>query len=263
VDRRTLFVAMDDIVDAIDTHHQEESQFYLDTETGEVVLWMDPVFTGEEPGFDPEDRRFAKIPRSDRGEDHRAMAAFAAGLADDPDVRAALERALVGRGPFAAFRQVLAPHPDLKSAWERDERDRRVAQAVAWLHELGIEPQFELRPLPEPRPVGGARPRDDEARVGLFDLLLLGAPGGKPELLDGRVQRRVVAATPEQARKLFVRVARELCEHHGLGWRRRFVEDRDDYEIERCRMSVRGRAVELSVAVAPAVWQLFSPSSGS
>jgi hypothetical protein len=257
VDRRTLFVAMDDIADAIDTH-QEETQFYLDTETGEVVLWMDPEYTDQDPGFQPEDPRFAEIPHSDSHEDHRAMAAFAATLDDDPDVRAELERALAGKGPFAAFRQVLASHPDLKSAWERPKRDRRVAEAVAWLHGLGIEPQFELRPLPEPRPVGSPQPRDDEPRVGLFDLLLLGAPGGKTELLDGRVQRRFLAATPEQARKLFVRVARELCEHHGLGWRRRFVEDRDDYEVDRCRVSVRGRGVELSVAVAPAVWQLFS-----
>jgi hypothetical protein len=258
---RQLYVVMDEILDAIDSGGDESPRFFLDLQSGQIELWVDPLLTGEEPEFDPDDRdRYAEIPRATSRDGYRAMEDFIAGL-DEVDVQTELRRAIAGKGAFRRFRELLSGYPDLQARWEAEKRQRLLTEALAWFEELGIEPQYEMRPIAAPTPAGRPTSEPGRPQVGLFDLLLL---GGKSELIEGRVRRVFTARNPEQARKVFARVARELTEHHGLAWRKRLVEGRDSFEIERCHLAVVGRMVELAVEVQRPVWDAFAnPGPGS
>ncbi len=148
--------------------------------------------------------------------------------------------------------------PDYHGLAETARRERLVTEAITWLAGLGIEPQFELRPTTPSRPFGRPESDEGEEEIGLYDLLLLGAPGGKTELIRGRVLRRFVAADPGQARRVFARVARQLAEQHGLAWRRSLVEGSDRFELSRCVLEVAGRQVELTIEMPPTVWDAFT-----
>jgi hypothetical protein len=129
----------------------------------------------------------------------------------------------------------------------------RLRQAVAWLAGLGIEAQYQLRAS---RPRRGARP--GEAQVGLVDLLLLGGGDAHAGIVEGRVRRILVADGPERAAKVFARVARELAESCGVRWRPGLVDGKTSYEIDRFRLAVSGRRVELEVQVPPALREIFA-----
>jgi len=124
--------------------------------------------------------------------------------------------------------------------------------------ELGIEPEYEPRPTAhESGPIADTRPGTTPS-IGLVEMLLLGAPDGKTELLEGRVHRMFVAADRAQARAVFARLARELAEQHGLAWRKRFIADTDRFTVERFELTTTDRSVDLSVAVPRSLWDVFS-----
>ena len=153
-------------------------------------------------------------------------------------------------------------YPDLRGQWEAADWAARAREVEVWLEGLGIRAIY-ARPQtarPEPAPQGGAR----GAVPGLLDLLLLGAPEGKTELLDGKVRREIPARDPSHARAMFKTLARELAEVHGIGWRKRLVEGKSTYEVGRYRLiEIRDR-VELEVAVPPELWRAFRwPPSGA
>jgi hypothetical protein len=253
---RSLYVNMDEILDAMDSSG-ETPKFFLDLETGQIELWMDPLEVGEEPGFDPDDTRYAEIPQQVTRDEYAAMEAFVAAI-DEEDVQRTLRAALTGRGAFGRFREGLSRYPDLRARWDAEKRERILEDALDWLHGLGIEPQYELRPLPVQSAVGQPHSEPGQARIGLFDLLLLGGLKGTTELDEGRVSRVYLAAGAAQARKVFARLARELAEHHGIGWRKRLIEGQDSFSVERCHLSVVGRMVDLQVDVPQAIWDAFA-----
>jgi hypothetical protein len=137
----------------------------------------------------------------------------------------------------------------------RARRQRLLEEALAWLARIGIEPQYELRAPTRPP----TRKRKVRQSVGFLDLLLLGTPPGPTERRDGRVERRLIAPSREQARETFATVARDLCTHHGRRWRARTIENRDRYELDRFTVRISDREVVLSVAVPAAIWELFHP----
>lgn len=253
---RKLRVDMEEILDAVDSHGDAPRAF-LNVETGEIELYFDSLYYDVEESFDPMDGPWEEIPRVEAREEYRAMEEFADGL-DESDVQTELGIALAGKGAFHRFRMALSRHPDLQSRWEESKRQRHLNLARQWLGELGIEPAYGLRRLPaeSARPTGPSR--SSAKRPGLMDLLLLGAPDGKTELLDGRVHRVFLARSPGEARKVFAAIARELTEMEGIGWRRRFIEDRDDYEVGRCQLRVEDSVVEIGVAVPREIWDAFS-----
>jgi hypothetical protein len=254
---RQLELDMDAILDAMEWRDELNlTTSYLDVETGQVGIAVDPAGSDEEES--PwDDERWVPIPRRGSADDYRAMERFTEGL-DDEEVRAELRAALGGRGPFRRFRGVLADHPDVRARWHAFWRERLLEVALDWLRGLGIEPKYDLRrvALPEPAASPGAAP--ESARIGLLDLLLLGAPDGKTELVDGRVHRVLVAGDATQARKAFLRIARELVEHEGLPWRKRLIEGRDHLEVGRHRLSVSEGKVCLEVGVPRAIWDAFA-----
>ena len=227
---------------------------YLDLESGEVLL---------EPPFDDEDDEAAgaehadavEIPRLDSGEEYRLMARFADSVTED-DVRDRLALALDGRGAFGRFRHVLRGYPDLEAEWQQLRDEWLRTEARAWLESLEIDAILGHDP-PEPEPAPARDTGRRELPIGLLDLLLLGAPEGKTELLEGKVYRVFIAASPSEARAVFKRVARDLCEFHGTAWRNRFIEGRDSYAIDRARLDIDQTRVELSLEVSPQLWRRF------
>lgn len=91
-----------------------------------------------------------------------------------------------------------------------------------------------------------------------MDLLLLGASRGKTELIEGRVYRRALAPSPSEARGIFKSLARELCAYYGVEWRKRYIENKTTFDIERAHLRLDGTQVELSIDVPPSVWQAFA-----
>jgi hypothetical protein len=255
---RKLRVTMYEILDALESHGDGQTH-YLNTETGEVEIWIDPSLSGAENPFDPDDEQYVAVPQQDSHDEYRIMENFVLGV-DEEDVQDVLRLAISGKGAFRRFRESLAGYPDLRARWEREKRDRLVEEAIAWLAKLGIEPEYELPPLRLPEPPRRPEPRAGGApRVGLFDMLLLGAPEGKTELIDGRVHRVYVAADRSQGRRVFAQLARELAERHGLSWRKRFIADTDRFSIERFELTQSDRVVDLSVEVPRTLWDAFAP----
>src|SRR5947207_11956903 len=99
--RRKLHVDMEAILDAMDTHG-ESAEFFLNTETGAVDLWLDPMITGDESVLDPSEQPWEPIPTREAREDHRLMETFA-GAIDEDDIRSRLRRALDAKGGFRRF----------------------------------------------------------------------------------------------------------------------------------------------------------------
>jgi hypothetical protein len=97
-----------------------------------------------------------------------------------------------------------------------------------------------------------------ELPLELLDLLLLGAPRGKTELIDGQVLRQVWARTPAEARGLFESLARQICAYHHFDWNERHVEGRTSFDLGRMHLSVADTCIELWVDVAVSAWRVFS-----
>lgn len=53
----------------------------------------------------------------------------------------------------------------------------------------------------------------------------------------------------QEARAVFKSLARELCEYHGIAWRKRFIENTSHFDCERAHLEVDGTTVRLFVDV--------------
>jgi hypothetical protein len=80
---------------------------------------------------------------------------------------------------------------------------------------------------------------------------------GKTELLEGRVDRCIQSNSPTQARKLFERLAREIMELQGLGYRRSLVEGLPVIEVGPFRLAIEGNVVWLGTEVPREIWNAF------
>jgi hypothetical protein len=260
MNRRTLHVDMDEILDAMTSSEQAPFTFYLDLKTGKVESGAGEeslALFGEEDELasrledDPE--RYEEIPRYSGREEYDLMSRFADSV-EEEDIAAMLTVALRGKGAFGRFRDVVFRYPDLKARWYAMQRQAWLDEALGWLEALEIEPVYELRPLPTET---ATPPQLSTPRVSLLDMLLLGAPDGKTELLDGRVLRQLNTRSPSEARGIFKHLARELCEFHGIAWRKRFIENTSRYDVERTHLVVDDTMVLLWVDVPLATWSAF------
>lgn len=251
---RKLRIDIDGIIDAA-TAAPELGEPFLDHTTGEVAWRSDLADENDDLGraIEQDPDRFVLVPRYESRDEFDLMRRFADSVGE-ADVRKLLDVALGGKGSSSRFRDVIGGYPDLEALW-REARDAALLEHVkAWLSGIGIEPSFERRKFEAPDIV----PRPPETRIGLFDLLLLGAPEGKTELLEGRVSRQIGLPGPSEARALFKRLARELCEHHGVAWRNRFIEGESTYEVGRAHLTVEDCTVYLEVDVPSSTWDAFA-----
>lgn len=100
-------------------------------------------------------------------------------------------------------------------------------------------------------------PKRAVLQIGLEDVLLLGAPGGKTEILDASVHREFLAMSDAEARRVFKDVARDLCESRGEAWRNRFIEGVSVFERDRVRVELKGERVQVVVRFELPLLQAF------
>ncbi|MFC1539910.1 UPF0158 family protein [Gemmatimonadota bacterium] len=134
------------------------NEWYLDRDTGEVVIVPEEIFFElETDTFDPDEMtdwdrenqalaramdddpdRYLWIPRTEASETYELMLHFADSR-EDENLRRLLEVALDGKGAFGRFRHVLAEYPEERDEWFRIKDRATEKMARDWLSSLDIE----------------------------------------------------------------------------------------------------------------------------
>jgi uncharacterized protein (UPF0332 family)/predicted nucleotidyltransferase len=180
-------VDLDDLCQALDDHSYEHS-WWLDPQSGEVVLWSDWAEGQGEPHPDSRGCRF--IEPTPSHEAYADMEDFIAGVRD-PRARDLLERSIAGRGAFRRFKDTLFDFPELREAWFRFGDARAERRAIGWLLNAGLiaaeqaEQAIAARPDPDLPALGGALDPDQIAKAVASDLRELYGERLKKVLLFG------------------------------------------------------------------------------
>lgn len=122
-------VDVGDLANALEDHSWEHT-WWLDPDSGEVVLWSD--YSREQGEPDPESRGLIGIEPIPSHEGYGDMEDFIA-LVRNPRARELLERAIEGRGAFRRFKDTLLEFPELREAWFRFHDARMERRALEWL----------------------------------------------------------------------------------------------------------------------------------
>jgi hypothetical protein len=165
-------VDFDDLAQALENHSYEHT-WWLDPETGEVVLWSD--YSLEQGDADPEARGLRPIDPIPSHEGYKEMQDFIERVRD-PRARELLERAIAGRGAFRRFKDTLLNFPELREAWFRFHDARLERRAIRWLLAEGLvdeataERSLAERPEPEVLELSGSFDPREIAREVAGDL---------------------------------------------------------------------------------------------
>ncbi|TFE24720.1 UPF0158 family protein [Cohnella luojiensis] len=123
---------MDELIDAY-LDNDFEHPYFLDLQTGEVILDMDEIYTGE-PSIDWEDEenedRYVDVPKIDSNEAYYVMMKFAKQTDSDPKMK--LFDALEGHKPFRRFKDTLT-QLDIWEEWNRFERHYAEEEIKLWM----------------------------------------------------------------------------------------------------------------------------------
>ncbi len=141
--RRRIRVDLQDLRFAMEDASYEH-RYFLDTETGEVILVSEMLDDEEaqrqvaeideaEPG------RYLQVPHADSREGYDDMQDFIDTVSDE-HLQELLNVATQGRGAFRRFKDVLAGHPAEQQRWFDFQAARLDARAREWLAEEGCEP---------------------------------------------------------------------------------------------------------------------------
>ena len=160
---KKLRVDVEDIAMIMDNQDRHESNFYLDTETGETVIIPDEVITALEEGESCEglpawelellpqakeifegSERYEEIPIRDSHEAFQHMVDFTQRV-KDTRLKGKLESALGGRGSFHRFRDALKEYPELEKEWFKFKAARDKEEVKEWLESIGIEMEEQKR----------------------------------------------------------------------------------------------------------------------
>ncbi|GFP29747.1 hypothetical protein HKBW3S34_00667 [Candidatus Hakubella thermalkaliphila] len=138
-----------------------EIDFYLDKETGEVIVVAGEILrrveegdlsTEDLPGWQKDDvkkaedilfsnpERYERIPEKPSYEGYNLMVEFAESVKDEI-LQEKLWIALDGKGAFRRFKNVLLNYPDHRERWFKFKRQRLDAEVIEWLESIGISPQ--------------------------------------------------------------------------------------------------------------------------
>ena len=154
---KKLKVDVADIAMIMDNQDRFESQYYLDTETGEAVVVPDELMSALEEGESCEglpawerelllqakeisegSERYVEMPVRPSHEGYRIMVDFAEGI-KDKKIKRELDIALDGRGAFRRFKNVLRGYPELEKEWFQYKGQRDKEEVTDWLESIGIE----------------------------------------------------------------------------------------------------------------------------
>ena len=140
---RELHIDLDEIAEAMDLTSRDTIDFFLDMQTGEIIITGDVAEGSEEieAAIDAGDVRFENIPENDSRDGYSLMEEFIATLG--PSLIAdRLQNAIIGKGAFGRFRRVLETQPDLQQRWwvfEAEERRRGGRLAGIAGHSIDVE----------------------------------------------------------------------------------------------------------------------------
>ncbi len=178
-ERSRLKVDMDGLDDAFN-NSSIELAYYLDQQTGEVVMvtdeirrtldeiyeelpeeedWADGAFEAavskrDLPAWEEEalsiahmveaglGDRYIEIPRAESRDGYNDMEEFIATV-DDRGLLNRLEDAIRGKGAFRRFKNVLLGHPGEQARWFQFRDSRVHDRILEWLEEEGIEPELK------------------------------------------------------------------------------------------------------------------------
>ncbi|WAH37293.1 UPF0158 family protein [Alicyclobacillus dauci] len=126
--------------------NNEEIEHYLDVETGEIIMWMDPIVMGVldeeledelEEGFG---ERYFRIPKIESREAYQLMVEFTDTVTSS-SLRDLLRAALNRHKPFREFKDVLYDFPEEREQWFKFERDAHRQHVLQWLelHHITLE----------------------------------------------------------------------------------------------------------------------------
>jgi hypothetical protein len=157
---KKLKVDVEDIAMMMESQDRLDSQYYLDTETGETVVIPEDLMTVLEEGESCEglppwelelvpmtkeifegSGRYEEIPTRPSQEGYDLMAQFAQGVADER-IQRELSIALDGRGAFRRFKNVLRDYPEVERERFKFKAERDKEYVKDWLEGIGIEPIF-------------------------------------------------------------------------------------------------------------------------
>jgi hypothetical protein len=141
--RRKVRVDLEELRFAMENASYEK-RYFLDTETGDVILASE-MFGDEETQRqlaeidEAEPGRYLQVQRADSREGYDDMQDFIDTVSDE-HLQELLNVAIQGRGAFRRFKDVLAGHPAERQRWFDFQVARLDARAREWLAEEGYEP---------------------------------------------------------------------------------------------------------------------------
>ena len=159
---KKLKVDLEMIANAMEDVARMDMDYYLDKETGEVIITSEETFGYAEeededkiredlPDWQKEDIKLAKdilfkkpdryicIPERPSYEGYNLMVEFAEKV-DGELLREKLNIALDGKGAFRRFKNVIADYPDYRGKWFKFRNEKLNKEVIEWLNSIGIEP---------------------------------------------------------------------------------------------------------------------------
>ena len=140
MEKKTLHIDLDELCEAMD-NSSYETQYYLDLETGEILLiseHMDDEETGKlKDQIEEEFERYEPIPMAESHEGYRDMQDFIATVNNEHLVEL-LEVAINGKGAFRRFKDVLLNYPEERERWFKFRDERMEERALEWLESIDV-----------------------------------------------------------------------------------------------------------------------------
>ncbi len=234
--RRTVRLDASVLLEALVARDEGLLATYVDLTDGSLLRLFDPAVTGRAneqvlSKVDAEPDRFVEVPRYTRA--YRLMSDFV-DTVDDDHLARMLDTALSGREAFRRFDAVLTGWPADHARWVAFRRSALVAWAVSWLRSVGVEPSWDID-----------TPEEDAVEVPeLLRVALLGQQ-------DGQGVRSMQRASESEASRLFVRLARQLCELRCEPFRARAVRGRTRFVRGGMEIRRDGARVTLTIRTIP------------
>jgi hypothetical protein len=156
---RSLPINLDELAEAMDQTMRDVNEWYLDTQTGQVILIQTDI-GGDEDDEEEDDAdlpewqrkareqvrlvhndatdRFVHIPENESRDSYGLMEEFIDGLQHER-AKDLLARAIDGKGAFRRFKDTLTEFPEIRGQWFAFENQRKREWAEEWLEEIGLK----------------------------------------------------------------------------------------------------------------------------
>lgn len=135
----SLKIKLDDITEALTTRFDMvEGGFYLDTETGDILLSTEGLDEDDLPKDLENNPRYCLIDPIPSHESFQIMEDFVDNLGDTKEA-SRLRDALNRRKPFRQFKDTLHEHANLSDAWYAFEQKELARLAEEWCEENVIK----------------------------------------------------------------------------------------------------------------------------